>query len=501
MQEIFNFLIEVGKLKRMPRRGWVINQIKKPESIAEHIFRAAIMGWILGKEKTGLNVERLLKMALIHDLCEIYAGDETPYDSILPKNKKKLRELMKTWPRFPSSERERKIYSKHQREKKSLKKLVTGLPKNFKNEILNLWLDYESCLTPEGRFLHQADRMENFLQAYEYWKKYKNPPLGPWWLWAREFFDDPLLLKFMEVLEKKFHQQKIPERLKSSIALLNFFSEVGKLKRKPRRGWIIHQIKNPETTAEHIFRMAIIAWALGKKKRLNIERVIKMALIHDLCEVYAPDLTPYDPLLPKDQKKIMETLKHWPKFTPSLKVKTYKKKYKLEKPYILSVGTKEPRKNIKRLIEAFVSLGRSDIELVLVGKRGWGEEVEVGKAKVKELGFVEDKDLPALYSGAILFAYPSLYEGFGFPVLEAMACGCPVITSNISSLPEVVGQTALLVYPKETKEIANAINTLLNDDKLRQKLVKNGLEQAKKFSWEKTANQMIKTYQDINNVN
>jgi len=119
MQEIFNFLIEVGKLKRMPRRGWVINQIKKPESIAEHIFRAAIMGWILGKEKTGLNVERLLKMALIHDLCEIYAGDETPYDSILPKNKKKLRELMKTWPRFPSSERERKIYSKHQREKKS----------------------------------------------------------------------------------------------------------------------------------------------------------------------------------------------------------------------------------------------------------------------------------------------------------------------------------------------------------------------------------------------
>ncbi|PIR71751.1 MAG: hypothetical protein COU43_00795 [Candidatus Nealsonbacteria bacterium CG10_big_fil_rev_8_21_14_0_10_37_25] len=330
MQEIFNFLIEVGKLKRMPRRGWVINQIKKPESIAEHIFRAAIMGWILGKEKTGLNVERLLKMALIHDLCEIYAGDETPYDSILPKNKKKLRELMKTWPRFPSSERERKIYSKHQREKKSLKKLVTGLPKNFKNEILNLWLDYESCLTPEGRFLHQADRMENFLQAYEYWKKYKNPPLGPWWLWAREFFDDPLLLKFMEVLEKKFHQQKIPERLKSSIALLNFFSEVGKLKRKPRRGWIIHQIKNPETTAEHIFRMAIIAWALGKKKRLNIERVIKMALIHDLCEVCAPDLTPYDPLLPKDQKKIMETLKHWPKFTPSLKVKTYKKKYKLE---------------------------------------------------------------------------------------------------------------------------------------------------------------------------
>jgi len=174
-----------------------------------------------------------------------------------------------------------------------------------------------------------------------------------------------------------------------------------------------------------------------------------------------------------------------------------KKKYKLEKPYILSVGTKEPRKNIKRLIEAFVSLGRSDIELVLVGKHGWGEKiVEMGN-QIRELGFVDDEDLSILYSGAEAFVYPSLYEGFGFPVLEAMACGCSVITSNISSLPEVAGEAALLVYPKETKEIANAINTLLNDDKLRQKLVKNGLEQAKKFSWEKTAKEMLKIYQSL----
>jgi len=205
MEELLNFFIEVGKLKKMPRRGWVINQIKNPESIAEHIFRSAIMGWILGEIKGGINVEKLIKIALVHDLCEIYAGDITPYDSILPKSKKKLKELMKTWPRFATNEEEKRILGKYKKEKKAFQKLTSKLPTKLKKEIMKLWLEYEKKLTPEGRFFHQADRMENFLQAYEYWKKYKNPPLGPWWLWAREFFDDPTLLKFMKVLEKKFH--------------------------------------------------------------------------------------------------------------------------------------------------------------------------------------------------------------------------------------------------------------------------------------------------------
>ena len=205
MKDLLDFFIEVGKLKRMPRRGWIINQIKNPESIAEHIFRSALMGWIIGEMKGNINVEKLIKIALIHDLCEVYARDTTPYDSILPRNKKKLRELMKTWPRFSTSEKKKKISEKFRKEKKSLQKLISKLPPKPKKEIIKLWLDYEKGLTPEGRFFHQADRMENFLQAYEYWKKYENPPLGPWWLWAREFFDDPILLKFMKVLEKKFH--------------------------------------------------------------------------------------------------------------------------------------------------------------------------------------------------------------------------------------------------------------------------------------------------------
>ncbi len=208
MKGLLNFFIEVGKLKRMPRRGWVINQIKNPESIAEHIFRAAILGWVLGERKKGFNIEKLIKIALIHDLCEVYAGDITPYDSILPKSKKLLRELMKTWPRFSNSEKRKKSLSKYKKEKEGIEKLILKLPPNLKKEIKTLWLDYEKGLTPEGRFFKQTDRMENFLQAYEYWKKYKNPPLGPWWLWAREFFDDPILLEFMEELEKHFHSQK-----------------------------------------------------------------------------------------------------------------------------------------------------------------------------------------------------------------------------------------------------------------------------------------------------
>lgn len=215
MEKLINFFIEIGKLKRMPRRGWVLNQIKNPESIADHTFRAAIIGWLLGEKKGGLNMERLLKMALVHDLCEVYAGDTTPYDSVLPRSKKRLEELMKTWPRFPILQKRKIALKKYRKEKKALEKLIAKLPSDLKKEIRNLWIDYEKGLTPEGRFFRQADRMDNFLQALEYWKKYKKPPLGPWWLWAREFFDDSILLEFMKVLDKKFHKAKLREFLNS----------------------------------------------------------------------------------------------------------------------------------------------------------------------------------------------------------------------------------------------------------------------------------------------
>jgi len=155
-------------------------------------------------EKKGLNREKLLKMVLIHDLCEVYSGDITPYDSILPRNKKKLAELMRTWPRYSNSEKRKINKEKYKKEWQALIKLTAKLSPKLKKEIRNLWLEFRKGLTREGRFAHQADHMENLLQALEYWKKYKKPPLMPWWWWAREFFDDPLLLKFMEALDKKF---------------------------------------------------------------------------------------------------------------------------------------------------------------------------------------------------------------------------------------------------------------------------------------------------------
>ena len=161
MKDILKFLIEIGKLKSMPRRGWVINQIKNPESIADHTFRTALMAWVLseklGERKKKLNFERLLKIALIHDLCEVYAGDATPYDSILPRNKKALKELMKTWPRFSNTKRRKIALEKNCRETKSLEKLISKLPPNLKKEIQALWADFKKGLSLESRLFRQTD--------------------------------------------------------------------------------------------------------------------------------------------------------------------------------------------------------------------------------------------------------------------------------------------------------------------------------------------------------
>ena len=214
MKDILKFLIEIGKLKSMPRRGWVINQIKNPESIADHTFRTALMAWVLseklGERKKKLNFERLLKIALIHDLCEVYAGDATPYDSILPRNKKALKELMKTWPRFSNTKRRKIALEKNCRETKSLEKLISKLPPNLKKEIQALWADFKKGLSLESRLFRQTDKLENFLQAMEYWKKYKKPPQKPWWDWAREFFDNSLSLEFIDTMDKEFHKHKKP---------------------------------------------------------------------------------------------------------------------------------------------------------------------------------------------------------------------------------------------------------------------------------------------------
>jgi alpha-1,3-rhamnosyl/mannosyltransferase len=166
----------------------------------------------------------------------------------------------------------------------------------------------------------------------------------------------------------------------------------------------------------------------------------------------------------------------------------------LDRPYVLAVGTLEPRKNLERLIAAWEGLGDTHA-LALVGPRGWDDETIVAAARragdVRLLGHVDDADLPALYAGATCFAYPSLYEGFGLPVLEAMAAGAPVLTSNVSSLPEVVGDAALLVDPRDTGAIRAGLRRLLSEPALREELRARGRGRAATFSWDRTASELL----------
>ncbi len=203
MKDILNFLIEIGKLKGKKRRGWIVHQIKNPESTAEHIFRMAIVAWLLGRKRK-LNLERIIKIVLIHDLCEVYAPDLTPYDPLLPKNKKKIMEVLKRWPKFTTALKKKKYQDKFKSESSALDKLTSKLPKDLKAEIKNLWLDYEKGLTKEGRFVRQIDKVENFLQGIEYWKRYGRIQYKLWLRWIKEIVDDPVLLEFVRTLENKF---------------------------------------------------------------------------------------------------------------------------------------------------------------------------------------------------------------------------------------------------------------------------------------------------------
>jgi glycosyltransferase involved in cell wall biosynthesis len=176
--------------------------------------------------------------------------------------------------------------------------------------------------------------------------------------------------------------------------------------------------------------------------------------------------------------------------------------------YILYVGrTEDPRKNLRTLIDAYAVLRSqraTDALLVIAGRQGVGtQEIQrqisdLGlEQEVLLPGIVPDTDLPALLSGASLFVYVSSFEGFGLPVLEAMACGTPVITANTTSLPEVAGDAALLVTPGNVDELTRAMRRLLSEPDLRQQLREHGLKRARLFSWERTAQATLEIYQTM----
>jgi len=192
------------------------------------------------------------------------------------------------------------------------------------------------------------------------------------------------------------------------------------------------------------------------------------------------------------------------------KIEKALKKYQIKSPYLLFVGTIQPRKNVGRLIEAFAQVlkERENLNLVLAGAKGWlADEVyqlpkKLGVEKqIKFLGYVDEGDLPLLYNGALVFVLPSLVEGFGLPPLEAMACGCPVVVSATSSLPEVAGKAGILIDPESIDSIAKALLTVesyytSNYDRYEE-MRQKGLAQAQKFSWEKCARETLAVLERI----
>jgi len=233
-------------------------------------------------------------------------------------------------------------------------------------------------------------------------------------------------------------------------------------------------------------------------ERATMRRAVRRAArILAISEATAADLRE---LVPEAGDKIVVTpLAADPRFRTAIPDETLARvrtRYGLPDSFVLATGTIEPRKNLDRLVRAYGALPdelRRGCPLVLAGRRGWDADpvfaaiAELDGASVRHLDFVPDEDLPGLYAAATVFCYPSLYEGFGLPVLEAMQSGTPVVTSNVSSMPEVGGDAVRYVEPHDEASIAASLADLLSDAAARAELSRAGVERARRFSWEETA--------------
>ncbi len=238
---------------------------------------------------------------------------------------------------------------------------------------------------------------------------------------------------------------------------------------------------------------------------LDYKGIKKAARVIAVSQATKNDLMHYLKIPAARIKVIYEGIDHTT-FKPSLHPSNFKY------PYILSVGSEHPRKNLPALLRAFKELKEQpqfkDLKLIKVGKAG-GREADFRRQTIEvidslnldgEVRFTEvvpEEDLRAYYSNAECLVLPSLYEGFGFPPLEAMACGCPVITSDSSSLPEVAGEAAIKVPPHDIEGLAEALEKVLTDKELKKSLIAKGKAQAVKFSWEQTAKKTLEVYNEI----
>jgi len=207
MKDVLNFLTQVGTLKEKERRGWTIHEIKDAESTAEHIYSTALLVWLLGRKKKSFDLEKAMKIALIHDICEVYSPDFTSYDAAAIKEEGEVtrEEIENLQPKKgrPTTKQRKKLQKiKKQMEEESMEKLVEGLDKELKDEIYGLWEEYEEASTPEGRFVKQADKVINLFQGIEYYKKHGKIEYELWIRRGKEIIDDPELLEFIKEIEE-----------------------------------------------------------------------------------------------------------------------------------------------------------------------------------------------------------------------------------------------------------------------------------------------------------
>jgi len=208
LEGILEFIINIGKLKGMPRKYWILRGVKNSETVAGHLFSLALMVLIFGREKKQLNLGKLLKMALCHELSAVYTEDTTPYGRSLPKNKKELEKLLEKAPYSSGKMKELRFSKDYKEEKRAMEKLTLTLPIGIKKEIVGLWDEYRNKSTQEGRFLSQLNVLAILLQGLLYKKKDKDFSVSAIWEWLFEVCDDPVGSALADEMKKRLHKIK-----------------------------------------------------------------------------------------------------------------------------------------------------------------------------------------------------------------------------------------------------------------------------------------------------
>lgn len=355
--DLLSFFLSSSLLKSIPRTGWVWEGIENPETIAEHCFRVTFFAWVLGA-KANLQQSRLLPMALTHELCEIHAGDMTPYFDILPEDEEEKQKVLQRWVRLSQKKKEILSRKKFDLEKKALDRVLDPLSPLLQERLLSLWMEYEKGSSLEGKFVKQIDRVEALLQGIEYLGPKPDSILVGWWEGTEEIVDHPILRAFLKTIEHRLYENKASD-MDGELA---FLMEVGKLKRRPRRGWIIRDVQNPETMANHTFSHALMAWILSWEAEivLNRDRILKMCLLRLLCHSRLEEESPFDNLLrkAKTQEERRYILGKW------IRSSSREKRVRNEKRYL------EEEKTLRQIIAPLDSLLQEEM---LSCKKEYGE--------------------------------------------------------------------------------------------------------------------------------